>query len=102
VAEADGAILGYVLGRPGRTAAQIGPIVAEDEDVALALLRHASAAIGGSVVIDAPDAHRGVGEWLVRSGAERQRGFMRMAFGEPEKGLADPSRIFALAGPELG
>jgi GNAT superfamily N-acetyltransferase len=102
VAEADGAILGYVLGRPGRTAAQIGPIVAEDEDVALALLRHASAAIRGPVVIDAPDAHRSVEQWLARSGAVRERGFMRMAFGEPEKGLADPSRVFALAGPELG
>ena len=35
-------------------------------------------------------------------GAVRERGFTRMTLGPPPPGLAEPSRIFALAGPELG
>jgi GNAT superfamily N-acetyltransferase len=102
VAEANGTIAGYVLVRPGRTAAQLGPLVAENEEIALALLGHAAAAIHEAVIVDAPDAHAEIRRWLARSGAARERGFMRMALGVSETGLADPSRVFALAGPELG
>ena len=38
VAERHGRIAGFLLGRNGRTASQIGPLIAEDDDVAHALL----------------------------------------------------------------
>jgi GNAT superfamily N-acetyltransferase len=102
VAEIESRVAGYVLGRPGRMAFHIGPMLSDHEDVALALACHALARTSGSVIIDVPDAHAGLRAWLDERGAARQRGFMRMISGEPPPGLNDPSRVFALAGPELG
>jgi GNAT superfamily N-acetyltransferase len=102
VAEAGGRIVGYALGRPGRSAFQSGPVVADHESIARALIAHAIARTSPPVIFDMPDAHRGVRRWLDSAGAVRERGFMRMGLGEPLRALADPSRIFALAGPELG
>ena len=45
VAERDGKIAGFVLGRDGRIATQIGPLVADNDDVARALLTRALDAI---------------------------------------------------------
>jgi GNAT superfamily N-acetyltransferase len=102
LAEADGRIVGFALGRPGRSAFQSGPVVAEHEDVARALIAHALARTSLPVILDVPDAHGGIRRWLDSAGAVRKRGFIRMTLGEPPLGLADPSRIFTLAGPELG
>jgi GNAT superfamily N-acetyltransferase len=102
VVEAEGRIVGYVLGRPGRTAFQIGPVVADDESAACAIVALALAGANLPVILDIPDAHPGLRRWLDGVGAVRQRGFMRMTLGEPPRGLPDASRIFALAGPELG
>jgi GNAT superfamily N-acetyltransferase len=102
LAESEGRVAGYVLGRPGRIAFQLGPVVADEGPVALALVSLALSCVNGPAVIDIPDAHAGLRAWLDRHGAVRQRGFMRMTLGEPPAGLADPSAIFALAGPELG
>lgn len=102
VAKNAGRTSGYALGRPGRIAPQIGPVVAEDEATALALIAHALGVIAGAAILDVPDAHRGLSDWLAAHGAVRQRGFVRMALGQPADGIADPRWIFALAGPELG
>jgi GNAT superfamily N-acetyltransferase len=102
VAEVEGGIAGYALGRPGRIAFQIGPVVADREDVAIALVSDALARLDGPATIDVPDAHADLRAWLRRHGAVRERGFTRMTLGAPPPGLAEPSRIFALAGPELG
>jgi GNAT superfamily N-acetyltransferase len=102
VVEADGRIVGYALGRAGRSAFQSGPVVAEDEGIARALVAHALARRRPPVIIDVPDVHGGLRRWLDRAGAVRQRGFMRMTLGGPPRAFADPSCIFALAGPELG
>jgi ribosomal protein S18 acetylase RimI-like enzyme len=99
VAEQDGRIVGYALGRPGRKTAQAGPVVAESADVALALLSRV-AALGPPVILDVPDMHGAVTDWLTAHGAVRERGFVRMTLGTVP-GLDDPSAIFALAGPEL-
>jgi GNAT superfamily N-acetyltransferase len=92
---------GYVLGRDGRTACQIGPISAADPDAALALLDHALANITGAAIIDAGDHQTEFVRRLEDFGFRPQRPFLRMA-----KGLAKspgtPANIFALAGPELG
>ncbi|HEX8663271.1 MAG TPA: GNAT family N-acetyltransferase [Beijerinckiaceae bacterium] len=102
VAESKEQIAGYVLGRPGRIALQVGPVVADRQDVALALMSLTLSRLAGPALLDVPDAHANLRTWLDRAGAVRQRGFVRMTLGEPPPGLADPSRIFALAGPELG
>src|SRR5215204_3920545 len=50
VAEQERRVIGYALGRPGRIAPQIGPLVADDEAVALALLQHALSAVSGRAI----------------------------------------------------
>lgn len=99
--DAAGKIVGFVLGREGRTATSLGPAVADSEAIALTLIGRASAAAPGPFIIDVPTSHRAVREWLQKQGAVTPRGYMRMILGEA-KGLDDPSHVFALAGPELG
>ena len=96
-----GRIVGFVLGREGRVATSLGPVVADGEEIALALTAKAAASAPGPFIIDVPQAHRAVRAWLERQGAESPRGYVRMTLGEA-KGLDDPAHVFALAGPELG
>jgi GNAT superfamily N-acetyltransferase len=100
VAEAQDEMVGFVLGREGRIAHHIGPIVAESEEIALALAAQASIAASPPFVIDAPERHSGMRRWLESSGAVTPRGFTRMVLGEAP-GLDANERIFAIAGPEL-
>ena len=100
VAEAGEAILGFVLGREGRIAHHIGPIVAESEDIAIALAAQACLAANPPFIVDAPDRHAGMRRWLEASGAVSPRGFTRMVLGEAP-GLAANERVFAICGPEL-
>ncbi|MBN9088629.1 MAG: GNAT family N-acetyltransferase [Reyranella sp.] len=92
---------GFVLGREGRTAYSIGPVIADDEATGLALIAKAAASAPGPFIIDVPDAHAEIRTWLERQGAVSPRGYMRMTLGTTP-GLDDPSHVFALAGPELG
>lgn len=101
VAERDGALVGAVLGRTGRVATQIGPIVAPDEAAAVALLEHAAAAVAGPAFIDALERHGALGDALQRLGFAPQRPFSRMAW-RRDALPGDPARYFAAAGPELG
>ena len=94
-------IVGFVLGREGRMATSLGPVVADNEAIALALIAKAAASAPGPFIIDVPVAHRAVRAWLEGQGATTPRGYTRMTLGEA-KGLDDPSHVFALAGPELG
>jgi hypothetical protein len=101
VAEEGGRLQGFVLGREGRTASSIGPVIADDEATGLALIATAASAVPGPFIIDVPDAHAEIRKWLERQGAVSPRGYMRMTLGSAP-GLDDPSHVFALAGPELG
>jgi GNAT superfamily N-acetyltransferase len=92
---------GFVLGREGRTAYSIGPVIADDEATGLALIAKAASAMPGPFIIDVPQAHAQVRAWLQRQGATSPRGYVRMTLGTAP-GLDDPSHVFALAGPELG
>lgn len=97
----SGKLSGFSLAREGRNATSIGPVVADGEAVALALLSQATAAARGPFILDVPDAHANLRRWLEASGAVSPRGYMRMTLGTAKK-LDDPSHVFALAGPELG
>ncbi|MBI2739829.1 MAG: GNAT family N-acetyltransferase [Rhodospirillales bacterium] len=99
--DAAGKIVGFVLGREGRTATSLGPVVADSEAIALALIMRAATAAPGPFIIDVPTAHRAVRAWLEGQGAVSPRGYMRMTLGDA-KGLDDATHVFALAGPELG
>jgi GNAT superfamily N-acetyltransferase len=94
-------LAGYVLGREGRTAHSIGPVVADSEDIALALIAKAAGSVPAPFILDVPKAHRKLTAWLEGQGAVSPRGYMRMTLGTA-KGLDDPAHVFALAGPELG
>ncbi len=97
----SGKIAGFVLGREGRNATSLGPVVADNEAIALALTARATASTKPPFIIDVPEAHQEIGAWLEAQGALSPRGYMRMTLGTA-KGLDDPSHVFALAGPELG
>jgi len=95
---ADGS--GYVLGREGRLAPQIGPVVAADPETGLALIGGAQRALGGAAVIDLADAQMGLADIFRRTGAEMLRPFTRMTLGASLPG--DPSLLIAVGGPEFG
>jgi GNAT superfamily N-acetyltransferase len=100
-AERHGRIAGFVLGRDGGIAHQIGPLVADDEAIAHALLTRALAAIEGPVFIDVPDAKENTQKLLAAAGFVSQRGFIRMLL---HRGAAfdDGARTFGIVGPEFG
>jgi N-acetylglutamate synthase-like GNAT family acetyltransferase len=97
----DGRIIGFLLGRDGQSATQLGPLVADDEATALALVDRGGAAVEGPAYIDLADSKVLLHKWLGERGFGVQRPFTRMVFGRSES-FDDPSRTFAVAGPELG
>jgi GNAT superfamily N-acetyltransferase len=101
VALRDGRVCGLLLGRDGRTSRQLGPLVADDDAIALALLARGLAAIDGPVYIDLADAKAPVRAWLTGLGFAAQRPLTRMLL-RRATGFDDPARTFAVAGPELG
>jgi GNAT superfamily N-acetyltransferase len=99
--DASGSIAGFVMGREGRTAVSLGPVVADDEAIAIALIAKAAASAAGPFIIDVPRSHGGLRTWLEAQGANTPRGYVRMTLGEVS-GLDNWRHLFALAGPELG
>ena len=92
---------GFVLGRDGRLATQIGPLSADNLEVAISLLGFAFVNIEGPTFIDVPARQEKFVDYLAGVGFQRQRGFMRMLLGRSEP-FDDPERVYAIAGPELG
>jgi GNAT superfamily N-acetyltransferase len=92
---------GYVLGREGREAFQIGPVVARDEDTAIGLVSQALSAVRPPLYVDVVDHASRLRSWLEGLGFGFQRPFTRMV-----RGLADApgdeKLVYCIAGPELG
>jgi GNAT superfamily N-acetyltransferase len=97
---ADGVLAGYALGRDGHSAMHIGPVVANDAAIGLALLSNAVAGTQLRTILDVPDQHGAVRQWLTEQGATAPRAFMRMLRGRFPT-VEDAGKVFALAGPEL-
>lgn len=94
--------VGMCLGRDGARYAQIGPLVAETLDDAIALCSAALARLAGqAVLIDVPDGQTEFRTWLVQQGFVEQRSFLRMFLGN-NRPAGERSYQFAIAGPELG
>jgi GNAT superfamily N-acetyltransferase len=91
---------GFVLGRDGREARHIGPLVARDAAAARALLTHALAAVEPPLYIDLAE-HALLQPLLEARGFAFQRPFTRMVRGvAPAPGKTELT--FLVAGPELG
>ncbi|MCO5107363.1 MAG: GNAT family N-acetyltransferase [Burkholderiaceae bacterium] len=101
VAERGGRLVGFVFGRDGREATQIGPLVASDLATAGALLEAALSSVSGPVYLDLADRFAELVPWLQARGFAYQRPFTRMVRGL-KTAPGDPSRIILVAGPELG
>jgi len=97
----DGGLAGFVLGRDGQLSWHLGPIVADNEATALALLSAAAAALAQPLIVDVPERHRQLGDWLLDRGATAPRRYTRM-LRAADRGIGEVPCVFALAGPELG
>ncbi len=101
VSDAGGRIDGFLLGRDGRIANQLGPCVCGDEATAIALLAGALRAVSAPVFLDMPAPHTALSAWLKASGFTIQRPYTRMLLGR-SRPFNDVQRLYAIAGPELG
>jgi predicted N-acetyltransferase YhbS len=101
VAVREGAIVGYCFGRDGARSRQIGPVVADDVDVASSLVVSSLVAdTGGPVVVDVPSDRPNWLALLHEFGFEEKRPLVRMFRGTPPPG--NPERVWAIFGPEFG
>jgi len=107
VQEQGGSIRGFLLGRDGHAACQLGPLVVDADQgvdgagVAQALLESALDQLSAPLVLDVADHAVALVAWLEARGFGLQRPFTRMVFGG---GAApgDASKVMLVAGPELG
>ncbi len=97
----NGKIAGFLLGRTGRRAGQIGPLVADDGATAAALLDHAINAAAAPVYIDVMSDKQEILTQLEAAGFAYERPYTRMMLGRSESFQELPC-TFAVAGPELG
>jgi len=103
VVEVQGRLCGYVLGRDGREATQIGPLVADDPMLAMSLLNDVLGGLTGPVVVDLLDHQKALLPWLQQRGFAFERPFTRMVHGAlPAVAPGDPTHVVLAAGPELG
>jgi GNAT superfamily N-acetyltransferase len=101
IATRDGRVVGFALGRDGRLAAQIGPLTADDDDIARALAARALDGLDGPVFVDLADAKSELRGYLDIRGFTVARPFTRMAYGASTR-FDDAARTYAVAGPEFG
>jgi GNAT superfamily N-acetyltransferase len=99
--EQAGRLAGFALGRAGRTAWHVGPVVAEDAATAQALIADALAGHVGKTIIDIAADRAELRRWLEAAGFCEERPYSRMTLG-PLEPFGDPSRLYVVAGPELG
>lgn len=100
LSEQDGAVDGYLVVRPGRTCAQVGPVVADSEPVLTALLGTAGHRLDEPIVID---ALRGADntDSLRAAGLDCSRRLNRMTHDGVEPAL-DGDGVVAATGFEWG
>jgi ribosomal protein S18 acetylase RimI-like enzyme len=101
VAEQGGRLVGFVLGRDGREATQIGPLVAADDSVVRQLLGDVLCVLPGPLYVDLLDRRKSLLPWLQARGFVFQRPFTRMVYGRVDA-PSDSATIVLAAGPELG
>lgn len=101
LAERAGRIAGFLLGRDGGLAAQLGPLIADDDAVASALVAPALDRVEGALFIDLADGKTALRDFLDACGFSATRPFTRMVHGSARR-FDDAARTFAVVGPEFG
>jgi len=94
-------IVGFLLGRDGGLAAQIGPLIADDDAIAGALVARALDGIEGPLFVDFADSKSELRSILDARGFTAARPFTRMLHGSSAR-FDDAARTFAVVGPEFG
>ena len=95
VCERGGKLSGFVLGREGREANQVGPLVARDDATAQMLLSSALSRVTAPAYVDLVD------RVVPAPGFTFQRPFTRMVHGA-DCAPGDEALVYCPAGPELG
>lgn len=101
LAERGDEFVGFLFGRDGREASQLGPLVARDVQAAQSLLDAALARVSPPLYIDLVDREAGLREWLEGRGFVLQRPFIRMVH-RAGSAPGSESLVFCPAGAELG
>ena len=101
VARRGGRLVGFLLGRDGRIASQLGPLIADDAVVARALLARTLATIAGPIFIDLADSKTETRAWLEARYFAAARPLTRMVH-QRRAAFDDGRRTFAVVGPEFG
>jgi GNAT superfamily N-acetyltransferase len=101
IAERGEKISGFLFGRDGREACQLGPLVAEDPPAAQALLAQALTRVPAPLYIDIVDRHTSLRNWALMQGFAVQRPFARMVHGAG-RAPGNNETVMLVAGPELG
>jgi GNAT superfamily N-acetyltransferase len=96
-----GHVVGFLLGRMGRRAAQLGPLVAESEEIACALLAQALETVSAPVYIDFIDDKPLTARFLATAGFVAERPLTRMLLNR-NTAFQDVAQSYAVAGPEFG
>lgn len=100
--ERGGRLHSYLLGRNGRLATQLGPVIAATDADAQALLDHALARVQGEVIVDAIDGHTAFHAYLMQAGFAVERSYVRMAQDTSPGAFGSAALTFAISGPEVG
>jgi GNAT superfamily N-acetyltransferase len=101
VCDGGAGLHGFLLGRDGREARQLGPLVARDAGTARALLCAALRAVPPPLYLDIVDRETGLIAWLESLGFDFQRPFTRMVHGAMTA-PGEATLVTCPAGPELG
>lgn len=94
-------LCGFLLGRDGQSTAHLGPLIADDDDIALSLLQRALQSVHAPVTIDLADAHAKTRDMLAKAGFAPLRPLTRMLLRRSER-FDDARRTYAVVGPEFG
>ncbi|MCF7688746.1 MAG: GNAT family N-acetyltransferase [Cephaloticoccus sp.] len=97
---AHGGLQALAMGRNGRTAAQLGPVIANSPGEARELLLRALRHTKGPLIMDVPAVHAAWVSELKQLGFVPQRSFIRMGL-NAAKFPTDWSRYYAIAGPDF-
>jgi GNAT superfamily N-acetyltransferase len=101
VCERAGEVAGFLFGRDGREARQLGPLVARNPEVAQGLLAAGLAKVEPPIYLDLVEREGALGRWLQSRGFSFQRPFTRMVHGA-EHAPGNASLLYCPAGAELG
>jgi GNAT superfamily N-acetyltransferase len=101
VLASDGTVVGYGMATAQGPLATVGPVMAETEEDARALITALLGSVSAPVRVDVPSDQAGFRQWLLRVGLREQAVRVEMALGAPRLPWQVPQR-FALAAQAWG